>query len=179
MDIEKSMNSLLSTFGKDVFSVMKKLIDSGKVKIVSLESLAELAHRVKNLNGTQREVLVRLVFNPKVGTIGERNLIKLTYEIEKSGDRSLKAEEVCREVFSQPLVGPVDGRDLPGAFRELSKLSEEQRRFLKALLSSGKFTSMSSYCHSSVGGLPAQPEGSMRPREACQRASLNGQGGQD
>ncbi len=146
MDIEKSMNSLLSTFGKDVFSVMKKLIDSGKVKIVSLESLAELAHRVKNLNGTQREVLVRLVFNPKVGTIGERNLIKLTYEIEKSGDRSLKAEEVCREVFSQPLVGPVDGRDLPGAFRELSKLSEEQRRFLKALLSSDKLTSMSSYC---------------------------------
>jgi len=140
------METLLQSFGVEVVEVVRRMINSGKVKFTSLETLMEFAHRVRGLSEAQREVVIRVIENPKTSSVGERNAIRLIYEVEKLGGKSILVEPFFNELLSEPIIGTIDGRDLPSVFRECGKLSEKQKSFLKNLLSRSKFTTMSSYC---------------------------------
>jgi len=140
------MDTLLQSFGAEILEIIRRIINSGKVKFTSLETLIEFAHRVKELGVTQREAVIRIIENPKTGTVGERNAVRLVYEVERLGVKSLSVEQFLNELLSEPVISTIDGRDLPSVFRECGKLSEQQKSFLKGLLSRSKFTSMSSYC---------------------------------
>jgi len=146
LDVSTLMDTLLQSFGAEILEIIRRIINSGKVKFTSLETLIEFAHRVKELGVTQREAVIRIIENPKTGTVGERNAVRLVYEVERLGVKSLSVEQFLNELLSEPVISTIDGRDLPSVFRECGKLSEQQKSFLKGLLSRSKFTSMSSYC---------------------------------
>ncbi|MEM4949033.1 MAG: VWA domain-containing protein [Candidatus Jordarchaeales archaeon] len=145
-DIDRALDILLQSFGSEIVEDVRRIIEGGKVKFTSLEVLVEFAHKLKNLTRVQRNIIARIIENPKVGSVGERNIIRLLYEVERLGEKSVSVEFFLRQMLGELAVSSIDGRDLPSTFRECGKLSEQHKDFLKFLLSRSKFTQISSYC---------------------------------